>query len=924
MGDWEQSKQEFIDKLGHADKIFGEIFNVDADALVIQGEERDELRKLQAANKKILNKLRSREFTVAIVGLEKAGKSTLGNALIKSMVLPEYESRCTYTTTEIRAGDTDIAEVYFYGVDEFNKNFQRMLRDVQFPNEVDFDAMTLETFTRYWQTVETESAEDPVKRTIFNLHNGATAEDLKEILAGKNKIKSLLGQQSKKFGAEYWNSNDKFNEFKTYVTGMTGINADGTPRRDPSPYAVKNIIIRSTQLADMSHIVLYDVPGFDSPTELHKRQTEEMLKEADAIILVTNVGDRPNLVGTQLDMLRKGQDFDGVRLSEKSFVFGNKIDRVDKLETAERNFATLRQDAVDKYRITLSNHIIAGSARAYLEKIGLFAEKFSSPILEEWKYPDGVEILIKKMQEYYDHDRFAVLRRRAENILAKTQPFFRKLLERYDDTGISYINPGTEILMKIQSRLPLFIKSAKKITDSHKERINRERPFTTTLKSEVDKIFPLIQEAFTKLIDDIESESFINTDNVYPTSEVDKNVRREISKIFTENIVKSAARITSEKQQQLRQELVDSFLTAMDIEGGIFYRADLNKSVNELFDAMLIEGGAKCSFTSLVERFASTPIQALIGEPFTEPERRNKVKEALEEFVSFAVFYKIPSDAAGKKSLKFEQLIEGGENFFAKILAHEGVETPSYTAPNQTGDFAEIEKTLNKFFTKNRKQIFGSDSFNINSLPISNWANIMAEANITVTAILPAIGQLTYGGDDWKKLPADEKIRAIDQVIRECAQENVTKSFVESKTPKTKSRNNSDGNQNSKAETILGMLDEIQERAEKLKRLDGKEDMMATINTDIMILRDITAKAVINAIGLERAFNSVIVKNVDLIRDHLSNPEGDGNEIYRAWIRKNAAKLKPTEFARIEDDETIRESRKAIVNAIKELFVDWN
>ena len=478
--------------------------------------------------------------------------------------------------------------------------------------------------------------------------------------------------------------------------------------------------------------------------------------------------------------------------------------------------------------------------------------------------------------------------------------------------------------MKIQSRLPLFIKSAKKITDSHKERINRERPFTTTLKSEVDKIFPLIQEAFTKLIDDIESESFINTDNVYPTSEVDKNVRREISKIFTENIVKSAARITSEKQQQLRQELVDSFLTAMDIEGGIFYRADLNKSVNELFDAMLIEGGAKCSFTSLVERFASTPIQALIGEPFTEPERRNKVKEALEEFVSFAVFYKIPSDAAGKKSLKFEQLIEGGENFFAKILAHEGVETPSNTAPNQTGDFAEIEKTLNKFFTKNRKQIFGSDSFNINSLPISNWANIMAEANITVTAILPAIGQLTYGGDDWKKLPADEKIRAIDQVIRECAQENVTKSFVESKTPKTKSRNNSDGNQNSKAETILGMLDEIQERAEKLKRLDGKEDMMATINTDIMILRDITAKAVINAIGLERAFNSVIVKNVDLIRDHLSNPEGDGNEIYRAWIRKNAAKLKPTEFARIEDDETIRESRKAIVNAIKELFVDWN
>lgn len=104
MSDWEESKQNFIDKLGNADRIFDEIFKTDSEELVIQGEEREELKNLQTANKKILNKLKSREFTVAIVGLEKAGKSTLGNALIKSMVLPEYASRCTYTTTEIRAG----------------------------------------------------------------------------------------------------------------------------------------------------------------------------------------------------------------------------------------------------------------------------------------------------------------------------------------------------------------------------------------------------------------------------------------------------------------------------------------------------------------------------------------------------------------------------------------------------------------------------------------------------------------------------------------------------------------------------------------------------------------------------------------------------------------------------------------------------
>ena len=80
MSSWEQSKQDFIDKLSNADRTFSEIFEVDKEGLVVQGAEREELSKLQAANKVILKKLSSREFTVAIVGLEKAGKSTLGNA----------------------------------------------------------------------------------------------------------------------------------------------------------------------------------------------------------------------------------------------------------------------------------------------------------------------------------------------------------------------------------------------------------------------------------------------------------------------------------------------------------------------------------------------------------------------------------------------------------------------------------------------------------------------------------------------------------------------------------------------------------------------------------------------------------------------------------------------------------------------------
>ena len=905
MSDWEESKQNFIDKLGNADRIFDEIFKADSEGLVIQGDEREELKNLQTANKKILNKLKSREFTVAIVGLEKAGKSTLGNALINSMVLPEYAARCTYTTTEIRAGDTDVAEVYFYNRDEFNKNFKRMLNDVQFPDAADFSTMTLETFVRYWKAVET----DPAQRGIFLLHNGTTAEDIKTILTGKQKIMPLLGQARKEFGAEYWSGGDDFNEFKTYITGMSGKNADGTVRREPYPYAVKNVIIRSTQLADMSHIVLYDVPGFDSPTELHKRQTEEMLKEADAIILVTNAGDRPDLTAPQLDMLRKGQDLDGVKLSEKSFVFGNKIDRASDVKTARDNLAVLKNDAVNKYQITLGNHIVGGSARAYLEKIGLIAEKVASKILDEWQTPDGVKVLLDKMQDYYDNDRFEVLKRRAENTLSKTRTVLQNLLERYSSGELNYQDVSTEILMDIQARLPQFTKEANRITQIHVAKIFSERPFTNALKDDVDNIYPLVEEAHLPLIESEEYELAIDPDGVYPTSKVDGNVRDKLGVLFVENIVTSATKFTSERQRELRQALIDSFLQIMGMEATTNYKAELNESVNKLFDELLVKGGAECNFNSLVERFVMTLIQTLITHPFAVDERVNKVKEALDELVALSVYYNMPTDKAEKNSLQLESLVSGGDKFFAKILAHEGFDAEVEV------DATENENFLRKLFEENREQICKGASLAVELLPFGKWAKLLLKGGINL-AVIDAdrsikrrdkldnkLEDLFYA-QNWSRLPNEQKTQSIENIIN--------------------AYTNAGGLQakNKESDSLMAQLDDIQARAKKAKRMNGKKDMIATLDADILILRDITAKAVINAIGLERAFNSVITKNVNLINRHLQ--EREGNAAYRSWIRNNAAKLMPSHFEQIIEQGAVRENKKAIVNAVRNLLSNWD
>ena len=54
-----------------------------------------------------LERLRANRFEVAVIGLEKAGKSALLNAWLGQEILPSAAERCTYTTTEIWSARTE-------------------------------------------------------------------------------------------------------------------------------------------------------------------------------------------------------------------------------------------------------------------------------------------------------------------------------------------------------------------------------------------------------------------------------------------------------------------------------------------------------------------------------------------------------------------------------------------------------------------------------------------------------------------------------------------------------------------------------------------------------------------------------------------------------------------------------------------------
>ena len=892
MAAWKEAREHFIEKLEKMSEVFKEIREKDRRREVIRYEERDKFNKLVKANEVLLEKLRLREFTVAVVGLEKAGKSTLANALLKVVLLPEYTERCTYTTTEIRASNEDIAEIYFYGKEKFEENFRRLVKDTGWSGEETFDELDLRKFERYWSAVKTQNP------ALYQQHNGTTVEDIRMILGDKDAINYLVGKSPEFLRTA---TQDGYEQLHRYITGISG-HESGHVIRTAEPYAVEKVIIKSTGLSDMKNLVLYDVPGFDSPTDLHKKQTESMLKSADAIILVTNVGDRPNLTGTQLDMLKKGQDEDGITLSDKVFVFGNKLDTAGNAQLAEDNRAALIHDAVDKYALAKKARVICGSAKAYLESIGKLSQddiargsRNAGGNLRTWNISDGVEELKTKMQSYYDNERFEVLTRRAENGIAKAKTFLNEILSKYDGDTAEEFDGGGQYLLQAKDALEEFAKVAGLIGREYRQQISEQLPFSSLLSEDIEEIFPSIT-AESQLVKEAENIVANDTDNVYALSRVDSLIREKLHIEFKKTIVVKTTGATHAKEAEIYQRLAEEFLRIIGMEEDSPDAQALSESAKELFQKLLIEDGEHCYFNPLVERYSPALIETLIKCPFASIERLQKLTNpvTMPEIQSLAVYYEKPTeeDVATEDAVetteavavKEETLDDKQTAFFARILTHEEFSPPSAT---------ENEAALRIFFQENSNYL--TAGFDTANLPFGTWVAILTKLNVRVSEDVLPLLQKALGGfvglSQWTQMSPRLKNEQINNaIITFCANKVKHKSLTEK----------------------LNSLND------KLRGVTSKSEMLSALNADIELLRDITLNAMIRAIGLERAFNSVMDKNITMIRESIETELG--KTIFNQWLKENLRKIRANEFAEVDRQRESLQNKRVIAAAIRQVL----
>ena len=638
MSDYSSELQHFAEKLQRQREGIDKILNMNSYGLITE-ETSGKLREARERAQHLENKLRTGEFEVAIIGEEKAGKSSFVNAIMGGDILPTKEERCTYTSTSVRYGDKDHAEVSFYGDMEFSQGFQDRLRIMGYPH---YDTQTCGNLSLAQYRSVFESLDEKTRA----FYGPTVNKDVENIL-------------------EYWETLRQF-------TGHAPISFEGGELREQTfkrfiedpryAIAVKEIVLHTTQLGgDMRNAVIYDVPGFNSPTKMHKEQTIEKMCAADAILFVAGA-DKPSLTDASLDIFSKNVDEDNIVLGDKLFVFANKADRTESLQ---ENMQVIRRE-MERYHIMKKQYfdvrIIPGSAKArlLLEKRDPEAEHLQEA-LRRRGIDDGVKTIIGRLGEYNQGERFDVLKRRA----IRVGEIIRSAIESMNAAAAeenAFLLNGPDFLMESEKT---------KVHIEHNLEDYREQLKTAFVETEK----PLTQKLLAEVICHINAEELGVSDEEMTrcrrktdtTAENTEDFNRELRKIVRPRIynrfLTEIVDIALEEHANCDREIEKIYMSAMDIRPGDVTYDELLKQTRAYLQEHRYIAAPAGYYNSLVFRFSDDLFEILLGYKLGSHARWDMYcNRARVNFESLAVFdesydrTKGPEQQALPRKLLYQQI----------------------------------------------------------------------------------------------------------------------------------------------------------------------------------------------------------------------------------------------------------------------------
>ncbi|MBV7276117.1 dynamin family protein [Clostridium sp. PL3] len=844
---WQEQKNKYQSILDNANGVINKILTLESKDSIMNYETEEQLRELFKKNNTYIDKLQKNSFEVAIVGLEKAGKSTFANALISNDVLPSASTRCTFTSTHLEYG-SDEATVFFHSRNEFNNMFRQMLKSVDYSNseQLNFDNFRLNDFERYFNDLSS------VNPSVYKEHVGKTEEDIKDILKYREEISRYLDGLPKVFRAEELKSD----ELKEFIT------SHGKSR------AVREIIIKSSQLENMQNIIVHDVPGFDSPTRIHEEQTLERLKNADAIILVTNVGETPNLLGTQLNLLLKESDNDGIKLNEKLFIFGNKIDRVNTKEDAERNISALIYDAIEKYKIVNKDKLFIGCAFAYLQKNSIVSSDKELEKIKEFGLDDNIDNIRDRLEVYHNSERFEILKKRINKNIKDLKDIFNKIVKENEDySNYDQIKSlDNKLLLKLDlSSRKIVGDCLARLRDEIKKDIYTNKYFTHSLNNLVDESFEHITDG---LIEETRIKVGIGATGEFAAGRINDSIRQKLYNEFIDKFTDIILNLSQKEAEKVESKIEECFEESLELSENNPYYDEVKKAVSQFIEAAVNDiAYDKRYFINLVERFSQDLFDILIYHSLGSSGRLNKFYESEEELYSLGIYY----------NNKYVTKPYFQQPFINIILAH--LEEKEYS-------LEEIREIISKGISSKLPEII----------------KILSED--TILALCKEISSLKVNPYSILEVLLTD-LSKINKELGLTDIKNIAETIMERVADKYMNLNSS-----------MSKEQYINQIVKNINQAQNKDDVLKEINQDIDYLKMMLKEVVIKAICLEKPFVSMMVKQINRLTDLDENLE------YKSFISDYAAKIKYFEFADNEQQKAIYENKKEIVQRIKNIMAE--
>ncbi|MBD1813487.1 dynamin family protein [Microcoleus vaginatus DQ-U2] len=695
--DWKTASSYYEARLSDALNVQRHALNL---AMLPQAEVPARLKEvlLQEAEptRRQLERLKKREFRIAVVGLEKAGKSTFINAWLECDLLPAKGGRCTFTTTQI------------YSVE--NESEQRL--EVQ--------ARTDEEFLNLLKELEKVGAK----------------EDLNTI-----KINEVTLQQVKKEG----NLTFSFTRLEDIREPLKKYVAD-----EKYAHAVLEARLYTNKLAQAEGIVFYDVPGLDSGLAKHVDEAQEMLSDCDAVILVQRF---TSLREKELEIIKFTELGDkNVTVADKLFVFLSRIDSIGSAEALKTHIEEASQDWLRRANLP-SDRIVYGSAGAYLILNGLAGEQTkleigeASNIQAQLKRLTGItdgEIITKdgtgipeikdKIFNYINTERVSILKKRCEasidKIISNSEEIYITVSKKYPE------NPEEAKLFEENNRRVLFTEwwnQKWEIIRADLQKYYEHSIVNKPLENSSANSFTQIEKFRERYLQIVEAEmkklreeTFKKKDTIFLANSNPEFDRMKANFAWRDSLYGDISKLLSSIAHQLALELKDEALKLVDYMTRLLWESNqvkfrLIENSEEYFLAKL-----ENSLSVLFLRFARPVAEALIRGPVNS-DTRNKIIKSLGVDIEIVDNYYSGEEAAFKVLKKYVKY--GSDLLFnpalrQQVLGVAGVATQiagvatqivgdvstDLTSPQDSVAF-EVENDINAFEEYLRYAIFGASGF---------------------------------------------------------------------------------------------------------------------------------------------------------------------------------------------------------------------